>query len=270
MRIPPLLHHVHLPTFDHLLERASGPEATFHLEWALSCQKAYPDFLHLYWDYEAARKLVEMHYPAFLPVWQDLPWDMHKADAIRYLIMHRFGGVYMDADVACYRPAQDMLAGYDVGTADPEYLASAVLASAPGHPLWTHVVELLEKRYHGFTGQERAGHVLDLTGPFMLRDALKEYLFGSDAEEFNGRVSGGVHEAPIPAAGSGQPHSLIRIHELGTFFTPCFWYDEQCHKRMARMQRLGTVPVHLAGYHLYRGSWWGNTGNAASSDGIAE
>ena len=51
---------VHLPTFDHLLERASGPEATFHLEWALSCQKAYPDFLHLYWDYEAARKLVEM------------------------------------------------------------------------------------------------------------------------------------------------------------------------------------------------------------------
>lgn len=29
------------------------------------------------------------------------------------------------------------------GTADPEYLASAVLASAPGHPLWTHVVELV-------------------------------------------------------------------------------------------------------------------------------
>lgn len=163
-------------------------------------------------------------------------------------------------------------------------------------------------------------------GPPAPPACVQEYLFGSDAEEFNGRVSGGVHEAPIPAAGSGQPHSLIRIHELGTFFTPCFWYDEQvrccgwealgrcdgqrqslqwrrhrqrlamqciqrpaaqrrprwcgcrasfdprlqCHKRMARMQRLGTVPVHLAGYHLYRGSWWGNTGNAASSDGIAE
>ncbi len=53
-------------------------------------------------------------YPAFLPVWLDLPHDMQKADALRYLILHRFGGIYMDADVACYRPAQDMLAGYDV------------------------------------------------------------------------------------------------------------------------------------------------------------
>lgn len=57
------------------------------------------------------------------------------------------------------------------GTQDPEFLASAVLASVPGHPFWMHTVDVLKQRFEQFRAE--LGHILDLTGPFMLRSALK-------------------------------------------------------------------------------------------------
>lgn len=42
---------------------------------------------------------------------------------------------------------------------------------------------------------------------------------------------------------------------------------QDCHKKVAAMQRFGIVPPHMAGYHLYRGSWWGTAeGNPNSHD----
>lgn len=113
-------------------------------------------------------------YQFFLPTFDKFPFDMQKADAMRYFILHHFGGVYLDADVLCYRPAHDMWAGADIvvqGTDNPEWLASAVLASTPRHPFWMHVVHVMQLRFEQF--RDELGHVLDLTGPFMLRDALK-------------------------------------------------------------------------------------------------
>lgn len=196
---------------------------------------------------------------------------------MRYFILHHLGGVYLDADVLCYRPAHDMWAGADIvlqGTADPEWLASGVLASKPRHPFWMHVVRVMQLRFEQF--RDELGHVLDLTGPFMLRDALKvgstarcafqagesylitcitalatkEYLFGSDAAEWNERVKEGSYIVP-----GLQPSSLVKIHGIGTYFTPCTWNDGTCHARMAKQQRLGTTPPYLAGYHQYRSSW---------------
>ncbi|KAL4860090.1 Inositol phosphoceramide mannosyltransferase 2 [Chlorella vulgaris] len=266
LRIPPVLHFVHLPDAEQLISTASAKGASFHLEWALSCMKMYPRYEHLYWDHSAARTLLERRYPSFLPIFDAFPFDMQRADSIRYFIMHRIGGVYFDADVLCYRPAEDLWAGADVvlqGTQDPEFLASAVLASVPGHPFWMHTVDVLKQRFEQF--RDELGHILDLTGPFMLRSALKEFLFGSDGDELNARVAGGTYEGPAPAGANRS--SVVRIHPQGSYFTPCAWADQDCHKKVAAMQRFGIVPPHMAGYHLYRGSWWGTAeGNPNSHD----
>jgi uncharacterized protein (UPF0276 family) len=51
---------VHLPNINNLIEKAGSPEASIHLEWALSCKKMHPHHLLLYWDHTAARRLLEM------------------------------------------------------------------------------------------------------------------------------------------------------------------------------------------------------------------
>lgn len=79
---------------------------------------------------------------------------------------------------------------------------------------------------------------------------MQDYLFGSAGDEWNERVKAGSYPAP-----GLQPPSLVKIHGIGTYFTPCAWNDQVCHTRMAKQQRLGTVPAHLAGYHMYRSSW---------------
>ena len=58
-----------------------------------------------------------------------------RADLVRYEIIRRFGGVYVDTDVECLRPIGDLLAGvrafaaYEV----PGRLCNAVIGAIPGH-----------------------------------------------------------------------------------------------------------------------------------------
>ena len=57
-----------------------------------------------------------------------------KSDALRMFIMHHYGGLYLDLDVECYKPADDSLAGYQVvfqGAGD-EGINNAIMASVPG------------------------------------------------------------------------------------------------------------------------------------------
>lgn len=60
---------VHLPNADSLIEKAASPNASLHLEWALSCQKMHPQHLLLYWDHETARRLLEMVGPLNCSSW---------------------------------------------------------------------------------------------------------------------------------------------------------------------------------------------------------
>lgn len=54
-------------------------------------------------------------------------------------IMHHYGGLYLDFDVECYKPADDSLVGYQAifqGAGD-EGINNAILASVPGNQLLT-------------------------------------------------------------------------------------------------------------------------------------
>ena len=48
---------------------------------------------------------------------------------------------------------------------------------------------------------------------------------------------------------------LVRIHPHGTFFSPCGWSAEGCHRKLALQLAVGTIPPNLVGYHRYLASW---------------
>lgn len=67
-----------------------------------------------------------------------------RADLVRYEILRRHGGVYLDTDVECLRRIDELLdgvvafAGYEV----PGRVCNAVLGAVPGHPAFARAVAL--------------------------------------------------------------------------------------------------------------------------------
>ncbi len=139
--------------------------------------------LHLWTDPDN-RELIRRHYSWFLPVYDAYPEPIMRADAARYFILHRYGGVYADLDFECLRPMDPLLAGHavvlglepDAHRERPQarerklnrIVANAWMASVPGHPFWEHVFAKLAVFC-------RCPGPLDATGPFFLTRAIGSY-----------------------------------------------------------------------------------------------
>ena len=88
--------------------------------------------------------------------------------------MHAIGGLYLDIDVECFVPTDQLLSGRDVvlqlEDSNPKSLNNAVMASVPGHPFWLNVIQVMMDRNgtasRGFLGFKDLGVILKTTGTF--------------------------------------------------------------------------------------------------------
>ena len=136
------------------------------------------------WTDEDNLQLIKDHYPWFLDTFVGYKENIKRADAVRYFILHRYGGIYMDLDFGCLRhigsrlsdgvatfgiqnqfPASDIVNNIDfvkVGS-----VANAWMASAPNDPLFNHILS-------GLIPASHEEHVLHATGPQFLTKILHE------------------------------------------------------------------------------------------------
>lgn len=93
------------------------------------------------WTDAKSRELIAEHYPWFLPTFDGYKYKIQRADAIRYFVLHRFGGVYMDLDIGCIRPV-DSLLKYQVilPKTIPVGVSNDLMFSTKGHPFMEQVI----------------------------------------------------------------------------------------------------------------------------------
>mgnify|MGYP002758846689 FL=1 len=60
------------------------------------CARLMPDYEYMLWTDAISRQFIEKEYPWFLPTFDAYPYNIQRADAIRYFVLHKYGGVYMD------------------------------------------------------------------------------------------------------------------------------------------------------------------------------
>jgi len=74
----------------------------------------------------------------------------HRADILRYELLRQFGGIYVDMDMECQRPLDDLIKDCEgfAGRIQPtrvetctQYLEIAILGSIPAHPLFAQVLD---------------------------------------------------------------------------------------------------------------------------------
>lgn len=102
------------------------------------------------------------------------------SDIVRYELLYRFGGVYLDTDFLCQKNTEPLLYGYDfVGAGENEGMLSAgFIASVPRHRIVHSAIRMLPERIVSDMHQAKA------TGPGLLTEAWEPYKNDSDVKAY--------------------------------------------------------------------------------------
>ena len=72
--------------------------------WRASCERHPPAWEAWLWTDEDNRALVRDNFPSLFRTYDGYDKNINRVDAIRFMYLFRYGGVYMDTDYACLRP----------------------------------------------------------------------------------------------------------------------------------------------------------------------
>lgn len=146
-----------------------------------------PGWEYHLWTDEMNRDFVCTHYPDFLEKFDAYPKNIQRADAIRYLLLQKFGGLYVDLDFECLEPEfitlledADFIAGKEPDAHAKRYgleyiVCNALMASVPNHPFLEYVIKRMMRHPRGWN--VRYGEdILSSTGPFLLTNAYNDFL----------------------------------------------------------------------------------------------
>ena len=151
-------------------------------EWRLyqdTLRKLHPTWEYKLWTDNDNLSLVAHTAPRWVSLYESLPRNIMRVDMIRYIILHLFGGLYLDLDYEVFRPF-DLLDAHLVlpSESDPGkevFLGNCVLASEPGHAFWSFALEELERGFSALGRAPLEEDVIWLTGPGLLTRAYKKY-----------------------------------------------------------------------------------------------
>ncbi len=68
----------------------------------------HPDWEHRLWTDADNRNLIMKTFPWFLKTYDNYKHTIERVDAVRYFILLHYGGVYIDLDMECLKPVDDL------------------------------------------------------------------------------------------------------------------------------------------------------------------
>ncbi|KAL3864900.1 hypothetical protein ACJMK2_006547 [Sinanodonta woodiana] len=167
---------------------------------------------YMFWTDQSTRLFIHDHYPNLLSLYDNYVNPLNRADAMRYMLLFYYGGVYSDLDVQSLRPLDPMIKKYSCILAQEppihsivysnfyEQASTAFMACRKQHPFMKNLVENLYSFFH-FANEH------DSTGPrfltFLFRQYSRErghikttdddYVYLSPPEYFNPTVDPGIN-----------------------------------------------------------------------------
>ncbi|CAF1304615.1 unnamed protein product [Rotaria sordida] len=68
---------------------------------ANACIELHSNYNYTLWTHKKILDWLKIHYTWFLPIYENYQHDMQRIDAMKYLLLFHFGGIYIDLDVKC-------------------------------------------------------------------------------------------------------------------------------------------------------------------------
>lgn len=137
-----------------------------------SVRSMNPDYEYVFLTDADNRKIIEQHFPDFLQVYDEFPYNIQRADAVRYAILYLWGGIYLDLDFVSIRPFSELQLDSPIGLVDtPSFgktTTNSFLVSAPLQSFWLKCIDEMKKPVPWWVKWSPGLTVLHSTGPNML------------------------------------------------------------------------------------------------------
>lgn len=143
-----------------------------------------PSWSYICWDLNKCRELMKNYYPQHIEMYDKYPYHIQRCDAVRYFILHRYGGLYADMDYFCNRSWDDVLENYTkdiylVETPNKIYndvhISNSLMYSKAGHVFWSKIFIELEMYKKPPMYYSRHVAIMFTTGPGILNRVFNKY-----------------------------------------------------------------------------------------------
>lgn len=143
-------------------------------------KRDYPDWQYEFWDNERMNSFIDDNYPQFKEIYDSFPYNIQRWDAIRYLILDKIGGMYVDFDYESIEPMDILIEGQTCCFAmEPENhikmfngqtcFNNAMMLSVPGHRFMKKIIaDVFSAKNLVPPTLNKTFNVLNSTGPYML------------------------------------------------------------------------------------------------------
>jgi mannosyltransferase OCH1-like enzyme len=106
------------------------------------------DWTYILWRRDSIDRLIQDHYPHVWELYRSYPEWIQRADASRYLILHRHGGIYSDHDILCCRSWADLLDNaMIVPRTAPLGVSNDLMAAEKGNEFVAYLIDNLEREF---------------------------------------------------------------------------------------------------------------------------
>lgn len=152
-----------------------------YVEWMKSWTKNHPGWTYMFWTDESARQLISDRHPDLLTSYDGYLENIRRADAMRYVILYEYGGVYADLDMESLQPLDAIFRKYTCILPQEPYehpiidgnfehlVINAFMACRAKHPMMRRFMENLPAFAHMW-------NVLDSTGPHYVTYLYRQYV----------------------------------------------------------------------------------------------
>ena len=165
------------------------PLPEYFRQFGETWKENHPDWKYEFWDNDRINSFINKYYPQYWDIYRSFQYDIQRWDAIRYLILDKIGGLYVDFDTECLQ-AHDCLLQEKTCcfSMEPEkhrlnfkktvLFNNALMACIPEHPFMKKIIEAVfsyTPKKETFSEESRRMEILNTTGPFILVDTYEKY-----------------------------------------------------------------------------------------------
>ncbi len=188
--IPKIIHQIWLGSkLSDLYKEFSQTWKDFHPEWE-----------YVLWTDEKAANEKMIH----RGLYDRLENFGAKSDILRYEILNRYGGLYIDTDFICLKPFDDLHENLHFLTGIHDHfnfmLPNGLIACVEQHPVIQGILKKLDSVDIDNSEFENPDRLMETVGPGLFTDSLMRYLYTDNFNKMKTVVFPSTYFYPAPAS----------------------------------------------------------------------